>query len=196
MADRYVQNLLGENEEILRVTRQHWVVLLQTIGIELLILAGILALATVALTLTKAAAIAWGYVLVLLPLASLLRDTLIWSHHQYIVTSRRVIQITGVLNKAVTDSSLEKVNDVKMEQSWLGRLLNYGDIEILTASELGVNRFTQIKAPVAFKTAMLNAKSKLSEDQPRLAAQLDALHKAGVLTDAEWEAKKKLLAGG
>ena len=37
-----------------------------------------------------------------------------------------------------------KVNDVKMEQSFLGRLLGYGDIEILTASELGVNLFRRI----------------------------------------------------
>src|SRR5688500_19639419 len=80
-----------------------------------------------------------GYILVLVPLAGMIRDILIWSNRQYIVTNRRVIQVTGVLSKEVLDTSLEKVTDVKMTQSFLGRMFDYGDIEILTASELGVN---------------------------------------------------------
>ncbi len=51
------------------------------------------------------------------------------------------MQISGIFNKSVIDSSLEKVNDIKMDQSALGRMFGYGDIEILTASELGVNLF-------------------------------------------------------
>jgi hypothetical protein len=43
----------------------------------------------------------------------LLRDDIIWTSRQYIVTDWRVIQISGVFSKEVTDSSLEKVNDVK-----------------------------------------------------------------------------------
>jgi uncharacterized membrane protein YdbT with pleckstrin-like domain len=41
-----------------------------------------------------------------------------WKNHQYIITNRRVIQINGIVNKNVTDSSLEKVNDVHMTQSF------------------------------------------------------------------------------
>jgi uncharacterized membrane protein YdbT with pleckstrin-like domain len=119
-----------------------------------------------------------------------------------VVTNRRVIQIIGVFNKNVTDSSLEKVNDVKMVQSFWGRLFGYGDIEILTASEMGVNRFTQIGRPIRFKTAMLDAKGRLDSgqasaggerDTAALLAQLEALHKAGILTDAEFEKKKAAL---
>src|SRR5207248_3188485 len=99
-----------------------------------------------------------AYLLLLLPVLSLLRDVLRWANRKYIVTNWRVIQIAGVFNKDVTDSSLEKVNDVKLEQSLLGRLLDYGDIEILTASELGVNQFRRVGQPIRLKTAMLNAK--------------------------------------
>ena len=99
---------------------------------------------------------------------SMLRDILIWWNRQYIITSLRVIQISGVINKNLTDSSLEKVNDVKLSQSIVGRLFDYGDVEILTASELGVNLFRRIGNPVGFKTAMVNAKQDLERMHRRL----------------------------
>ncbi len=40
-----------------------------------------------------------------------------WWNEKYIVTNRRVIQIEGILDKHVIDSSLEKVNDVVLVQS-------------------------------------------------------------------------------
>jgi uncharacterized membrane protein YdbT with pleckstrin-like domain len=147
-----------------------------------------------------------GFVLVLVPLIGMLRDFLIWSNREYIVTNRRVIQISGVFDKNVVDSSLEKVNDVKMSQSFLGRIFDYGDVEILTASEIGVNLFKRIGDPVKFKTAMLNAKEELGfgeigarpqveEDIPSLIAKLDGLRKQGIISEAEFQKKKaELLA--
>jgi uncharacterized membrane protein YdbT with pleckstrin-like domain len=149
---------------------------------------------------------AFGFLLVLIPAVIMLRDILVWYNRQYIVSNRRVIQISGVFNKNVIDSSLEKVNDVKMSQSFLGRLFDYGDIEILTGSELGVNLFKRIGDPVKFKTAMLNAKEELgfegtgahvqqAEGIPEQIAELDTLRKKGILTEAEFQKKKaELLA--
>ena len=104
------------------------------------------------------------------------------------------------------DSSLEKVNDVKMSQPMFGRLFDYGDVEILTASEMGINLFQRIGDPVKFKTAMLNAKEKLgyegtspqaqrADDIPAQIAELDKLRKQGIVTEAEFQKKKtELLA--
>jgi uncharacterized membrane protein YdbT with pleckstrin-like domain len=137
-----------------------------------------------------------AYLLLILP-----RNVIIWTSRQYIVTDWRVIQISGVFSKEVTDSSLEKVNDVKLEQSFLGRLLDYGDLEILTASELGVNRFTHVGQPIRLKTAMLNAKEKLEHGQAGLGhrsevdiagpiEQLDNLRGQGLLTEEEFQQQK------
>jgi uncharacterized membrane protein YdbT with pleckstrin-like domain len=147
---------------------------------------------------------AFGFLLVLVPLAIMTWDILTWSNRQYIVTNRRVIQISGIFNKNVVDSSLEKVNDVKMSQSFFGRLFDYGDVEILTASETGDNLFKRIGDPVKFKTAMLNAKEKLgyegtgahaqrAESIPAQIAGLDVLRKQGIVTEAEFQSKKKEL---
>jgi hypothetical protein len=164
MADRYLINLLGENEHILFVTRQHWLVLFGEILSEMVIAAVLGGLVTLIwMFWLPDPLVPFGYLLLLLPAVSLLRDLLIWKNRQYVVTNWRVIQIAGVFNKEVSDSSLEKVNDVKLEQSLLGRLFGYGSIEILTASELGVSKFNKIGRPIRLKTAMLNAKETLNQ---------------------------------
>jgi len=198
MTNGYLKNLLGENEEVLLVTRQHWIVLLAEILSEtILTIALVILISLIWLLWLPNPLVPFAYLLLLLPLISLLRDVLVWSNRQYIVTNRRVIQIAGVINKDVTDSSLEKVNDVKLEQSFWGRLLNFGNIEILTASELGVNRFSHLGRPINFKKAMLNAKEKLDQGSARsegdivdVIAQLNSLRKRGVLSEEEFQRKK------
>lgn len=208
MANDYVSSLLGASEKILRVSRQHWYVLIRSVVVEIIIFLVIVAVgAVLAYVFSTFAYIiaALTMLALLIPIFSFARDFLDWSNQQFIVTTRRVIHVKGVFNKSVIDSSLEKVNDVKMEQSYFGRVFDYGDIAILTASELGVNVFRFIQQPVKFKTAMLNAKAQLEQgefgrvlpppDIPGLIAELDQLRQQGVLSEAEFQQKKaELLA--
>ncbi len=208
MADPYLNSLLGEHEEILLVTHQHWFQLVRSVLFELfLMLVTVIAVLLVYMIWLPNPITLAGFLLLLIPVVSLLRDYLIWYNHKYVVTNHRVIQVFGVFNKNVTDSSLEKVNDVKMDQSVLGRLFNFGDIEILTASEMGINRFTFIGDPIRFKTAMVDAKFRLEQNQmgypapaahpamdvPRLIQELSELHARGMITDAEFQAKRAKL---
>jgi uncharacterized membrane protein YdbT with pleckstrin-like domain len=202
MATSYLETLLGESEKIVLETHQHWFVLFGRIFLEIVLILVLGGALLVAYTYYPVAV--YGWFLFLVPLAGMLNDFLVWRNKAYIVTNRRVIQVSGVFNKNVIDSSLEKVNDVKMSQSFLGRFFGYGDIEILTASELGVNLFHQIAEPVEFKTAMLNAKEKLGFDEmgtrphdeddiPSLIEKLDGLRKLGIVTEEEFQKKKKEL---
>jgi len=219
MAKSYLENLLGEREKIILVARQHWFILASSIFLEcfsiLLILAATVT-ASIFLNPYIIIIVIVGFALLLIPIATMTHDILEWSQRQYIVTKGRVMQISGIFNKNVTDSSLEKVNDVKMSQTVFGRLFGYGDVEIMTASELGVNVFKRIEDPVRFKTAMLNAKELLSGTSayesnltsevkgaldmegggiPTTIAQLDSLRRQGVLTEEEFAQKKaELLA--
>lgn len=207
----YLKSLLGESEEILLVSRQHWFVLFSHILLELISILIIVAIVAIGQIKLPQYPIGYGYFLIALPLVSLLREYLIWWNRQLVISNRRVIQISGIINKNVIDSSLEKVNDVKMVQTFWGRLFSYGNIEILTASELGANLFKKISDPIRFKTTMLNAKSRLemeqagaflekvnevepaevaSNDIPALLERLGALREKGVLTAEEFEKKK------
>lgn len=211
----YIESLLGREEQIIFATRQHL-----TVVIRQLLVYGILTVIIVVGTLLLLQATGQQAVLFLL-LAALpilvrfLTDFLVWSSREYIVTNRRVIKTEGLVNKRVADSSLEKVNDVVLMQTALGRVLNYGDIEIITGSDVGVNIFKNIARPVAFKTAMLNAKEGLHDldgfqararqifaadqpvptamDIPLLIANLADLRDKGVITVDEFERKKAQL---
>jgi len=201
MAKDYLEEMLGENEHILLRARKHWSVLFGNIALEI-VLIGALIVAIIALLPVVAFPVApLGFFLVLVPLFGMVRDFLVWYNRQYIVTNRRVIQTAGIFSKDVVDSSLEKVNDVKLSQSFWGRLFDYGDIEILTASEVGANVFRSIGEPIKFKTAMLNAKEKLGydemgvraqveEDIPSLIAGLDDLRKRSIISEEEFQQKK------
>jgi len=202
VVDHYIQGMLGENERIMLITRQHWFVLFSAILLEIVVtLVVIIGIMIASFTNPLAG---FAFLLVIIPLISMAHDILNWKNRQYIVTNRRVIQIFGIFNKSVIDSSLEKVNDVKMTQSFLGRVFDYGDIEIMTASEQGINLFKRIGDPVKFKTSMLNARENQSfeetsshisrtDNMPGLIVELDELRKKGIINEAEFQLKKKEL---
>lgn len=203
MTDKYLESLLGQNERLVLTARQHTFILLSAIAAEILVIGLILAGVT-ALTVMAVPLAAFGYLLLVLPIVKGTYDFLNWRQLQYVITNRRVIQLSGIFSKNVTDSSLEKLTDVQMSQSTFGRIFNYGDIEILTASELGANNFRRIANPVRFKTAMLDAKEQMgygegpgtgrtsaSDDIPAIIAELDGLRVKGVITEQEFQDKKR-----
>jgi membrane protein YdbS with pleckstrin-like domain len=212
MAGHYLQSLLGDRENIILATRHHWFVLASSIILEIVLILIIFSatlVGSIILTTNNSPAVfivaVIGFILLLIPIATGTRDFLNWSNHQFIITNHRVMQISGIFNKSVIDSSLDKVNDIKMEQSAMGRMFGYGDIEILTASELGVNLFKKIDNPVKFKSALINAKEYLEHapvitptpdtksDIPVMISKLAELRTQGVLTEDEFQQKKSEL---
>jgi hypothetical protein len=166
----YVESLMGKNERIIVIERKHWTTLLMSFLVNLFLIVVIVGLW----------AVLGNYVdpknLGFLPVVrSILLFTLLfpvgrfgwgfvqWEAEQYLVTSRRVMQTEGIINKKTTDSSLEKVNDIILTQSFLGRILGYGDLEIITGSDIGINLLKRLAEPVKFKTAMLDAKAEMHD---------------------------------
>jgi hypothetical protein len=88
-------------------------------------------------------------------------------NQEYVLTNRRVIQVEGVLNRNSTDSSLEKINDAVLSQSVFGRMFDFGDLTVLTASEAGIDKMHMLRQPIAFKKAMLDAKHEAEVDMER-----------------------------
>jgi uncharacterized membrane protein YdbT with pleckstrin-like domain len=199
---RYLESLLSKREKIVLVARQHWFILVSAIVLEVIAILVIISLTVIAGIYWSEFALligAIGTIILLLPLSTMIRDILDWMNRQFIVTNRRVIQVSGVLNKNVTDSSLRKVTDISMSKSFFGRVFNYGNIEILTASEFGANLFSRIEDPLGFKIAMLNAKEELEQgmvqddddlDVVEVLTNLDRLRELGILTEQEFDQKK------
>jgi uncharacterized membrane protein YdbT with pleckstrin-like domain len=203
----YVRRMLGEHEQLVFGAHQHWIVLANSFIVNLALAILIIFVSyIVAIVLLNPLGYA-ALLLLIVPVARFIYHFLLWDNREYLITNRRVIQINGVVNKNVIDSSLEKVNDVKMSQSVFGRILDYGDVEILTASELGVNLFRRIAHPIKFKTAMLNQKEAMgmgdvpvgaaprNADVPTMIESLAQLRKQGLITEEEYQIKKQELLG-
>jgi hypothetical protein len=171
----YATNLLSRGEEVMFESRQHWfAVLAQT---WIFVIVAILAFAVLIWTSTSTtntflSVLQIGSLLALL-VALLMIGIKVWSwrNQEYLITNRRVIKAEGIFNKYMRDSSLEKVNDAHLSQSWFGRIFDYGTLDILTAAEEGggaIDDFVMLAEPVKFKVAMLNQKERL--EFPDLAA--------------------------
>jgi len=174
----YARNLLSRGEDVVYESRQHWFAVIARTWIWIALL--IVALALV-IFLAQAGQVGNETVDGLLTIASIvamigaagwigfvLWD---WRNQEWLITTRRVIRAEGVLNKSVSDSSLEKINDARLDQSVFGRIFGFGTLDILTAAEEAgggnVADFPMIADPVDFKKAMFDQKQML--EQPDLA---------------------------
>jgi uncharacterized membrane protein YdbT with pleckstrin-like domain len=136
---------------------------------------------------------------------------LVRANEEYIITNMRVVKQQGVLSKYSFDASLEKINNIFHSQSFLGRIGNYGDVGLETASEQGTTLFRYIPHPVAFKNTIIAqqqsargrtmsmsvpvaaAPSPVPQDIPALLQQLQQLREQGIITQEEFDSKKQEL---
>jgi len=163
----YLKQQLGANEKILYTERHHWIFFVAEMVKWIIFAAAVLALVIVLKVwlVPDAGWVWWLLLIVVVPAVRLAWGFLSWRMNIYVLTNRRVVESTGVLSKRVADSSLEKLTDVVLKQSIIGRMLDYGDIVVLTAAAAaGINNLKQIRKPMAFKTAMVNAKEELEHE--------------------------------
>lgn len=204
----YLKNLLAEDERIQLVAHRH--ILFLVLNTTVYILGGLAlwAAAVVAYrTLPRFEGIAMLVLLAasLVPLGIAGFRFLNWRSEEYAVTNYRIVQVEGIHSKRTFDSALEKVNDVQMTQSVFGRIFGYGNIDIITGSEVGVNHLTGIADPFAFKRGLLESKMDLDgfseprrmanirDDPSRLLAALAELRDSGVISDVEYSERKQQL---
>ena len=168
---RYADKLLAQGERIALRGRQHflatliegrvaWAIFIA--ALVLVVLVAQLDPGTPDLVRQLFSWLALG--LLLVGLAWLAQIYLNWYMQDYLVTNRRVLKVEGVLKKRSADSSLEKINDAVLEQSVFGRMLGYGDLDILTANEQSVDRYRMLAEAQTFKRTMLEEKHKLEQD--------------------------------
>jgi uncharacterized membrane protein YdbT with pleckstrin-like domain len=163
----YVRQQLGAAEKILYTERHHWVFFVAEMIKWILFAAAMVALIVVLRVwwLPDAGWVWWLLLVFLVPAVRIAWGFLSWRMNVYVLTNRRVIESTGVLSKRVADSSLEKLTDIVLKQSILGRMLHYGDIVVLTAAAgAGISNLKQIRRPMEFKQQMVNAKEALERE--------------------------------
>ena len=161
----YIDSLLASGERPIKREHQHWFILVANAAYGIIALVAAIALLFISGNLGQGAVkdvLGWVIVIIVVGgLGYLAWESLRWTSREFVVTTRRVLQMEGVINKRVIDSSLEKINDAILTQSLFGRMFGYGDLEILTASESGISRLKKLRDADDFKRAMLEAKHEL-----------------------------------
>jgi hypothetical protein len=168
---RYADRLLADGERVRLRGRQHFLatVIEGRVAWAIFIAALVLVLLVTQLQPNTSPLVrsvfSWlGLGLLLIGLAWLGLIYITWYSQDYMVTNRRVLKVEGILKKRSADSSLEKINDAVLEQSVLGRMLGYGDLDILTANEQSVDRYRMLSEAQTFKRTMLEEKHKLEQE--------------------------------
>jgi len=133
-----------------------------------------------------------------------------WVSTNFVVTTDRVIHRVGVISKHGIEIPLERINTVFFHQSVFERLFGLGDLGIESAGEKGAETFEDVRKPAlvqneiyrqmeANATRIHGARSYQAPPTqpgpdatsiPIQLSQLDDLRKRGVITEAEFAAKK------
>jgi hypothetical protein len=161
----YIDNMLAAGEQPIRRDHQHWFVLVADSRYGIAAIVGAIVLVILSSNVGPGGfRDLLGYLVLALVIGGLAYigwQILRWMNEEYVVTTRRVLQLEGVINKRVLDSSLEKINDAVLTQSLFGRIFGFGDLDILTASETGISRLRMLRQADDFKRAMLESKHEL-----------------------------------
>ena len=152
---RYIDEILQPGEKVLYSTNAHWIFYFPAI------VAWIVALALLIVSVTVAAGIP-ALVLTCLAAAGVVAIAALywtirgWFHRlttETDVTDRRVVHKTGFINRRTFEIALDKIESVDVDQTILGRILNYGDVTIMGVGE-GRQRIATIASPLAFRSAI------------------------------------------
>ncbi|SDK06618.1 PH domain-containing protein [Bradyrhizobium sp. Rc2d] len=150
---RYIDEILQPGERVLYSTNAHWIFYFPAI---------VAWIVTLALLILSRQATADGLVLLCLIAAGLVAlAALYWTikgwFHRFTtetdVTNLRVVHKTGFIKRRTFEMALDKVESVDVDQTILGRILNYGDVTIRGVGE-GIETIKTIASPLAFRSSI------------------------------------------
>jgi uncharacterized membrane protein YdbT with pleckstrin-like domain len=152
----YVDKELNEGESIVYMGRVSW----WTIVPRTLLALAILVAATVVASMLGA--LVWLFWVIAVPVVILLwiiviaRDILRLATTEFAITDHRVMSKTGFMRTEVKSTPLDKVNSINVTQSLFGNMLNYGDVEVTTATaeENDNHAVTALRRPDEFRNRL------------------------------------------
>jgi uncharacterized membrane protein YdbT with pleckstrin-like domain len=161
-------SLLATGERVLLVRQRHWLTFLEAgRWFVLALVIGLVAGALDAGVPNHGVAgplstlLGWAFwIALIVGLIGLVWYFLVWRVERYLVTTRRVIEAGGVINKYTHDTSLQAITDMNVGHPWLGRIAGYGEIDLLTAAEAGTSKIRFLPDADGFKKALLDAKQE------------------------------------
>jgi uncharacterized membrane protein YdbT with pleckstrin-like domain len=149
----YVESTLVPGERIMYRAHLHWTTFLG--GVLLFALLATVGILFVVREESQFAGIII-FVLGVLPLAA---AYIRYRTSEFAVTDKRVLIKTGLVRRHTLETLLNKVENISVEQGLLGRVLNYGTIQV-TGTGSTKETFSNISAPLEFRKQVQGATLK------------------------------------
>jgi uncharacterized membrane protein YdbT with pleckstrin-like domain len=149
----YVKKVLQPEETVKHESRIHWIVYVPGLIFVILALAAYLfgGLAIPAgWTSSESWPMAIGAALLIIALYLLLGAFFSRWTTELAITNRRIIFKRGFIRRHTIEMNMDKIESVDVDQSILGRILNYGDITV-RGTGTGLEPLKDIDDPIAFR---------------------------------------------
>ena len=147
----YVQRVLQPGEQVRRISSIHWIVYWPGVAVALL------AVVAYWFSETRYLTGIWrytAYALALVAIFLLIQQWLQWWVTEIAVTDRRVIYKKGLVRRQTNEMNMDKVESVQIDQSILGRMVDYGDVTILGTGE-GFETLRTISSPIELRNSII-----------------------------------------
>jgi uncharacterized membrane protein YdbT with pleckstrin-like domain len=128
----YVQSVLQPGDQVRHISSIHWIMYWPGVVVALL------AVVAYWLSETRLLPGIWrytAYALALVAVVLLIQQWFQWWVTEIAVTNRRAIYKKGLVRRQTNEMNMDKVESVQINQSILGRMLDYGDVTILGTGE-------------------------------------------------------------
>ena len=117
--------------------------------------------------------------LLLIPLIKAIIITIAYFHCELAITNKRVVGRVGLIKTESLDTSLNKVQNITVENGFWGKFFGYGTVTIRDAA--GMITFAGIKNPEEFKRTLMSQIESYEQDHIKEQAMQMASAMAGAL---------------
>ncbi len=155
----YTKNNLLPEEKLLYYTRPHYIIFFNCLPWVLFFLIATNAGYFVSYNFPLMRSNIFGVLLLLVGCGQLLSAIISYYSSEYAITSRRILVKTGFIRRRSLEIFLDRIEGVYVEQSVVGRILNFGTVIIVGIGGTK-NPFNYIPDPLQFR-------SKLQEQLPK-----------------------------
>ena len=149
----YVDDNLITGEAITYRARLHWILFVKPtlIGLTIIALAAFLFYAAdLGNVLSGQATLLIGIAVLVISALPILAAALTWHSAEFAVTNKRVILKTGFIQSKTAEMFLNKIESVGVDQSIVGRIMDYGTI-VIRGTGGSLEPFHRVSAPLRFR---------------------------------------------
>lgn len=157
----YFDSSLASNEEIRYASSLSWITQLRSVGFAIFLF--FLGLTTPAFLRDLDHTGYVGIILILAFVFIILKSFLIISSTELVLTNLKVAMKKGILTIQVFEINLQKIESVQVQQSFMGRIFNFGQIQLhgMGGSPILINN---IKDPTSFRRIILEEINQLNQN--------------------------------